>query len=198
MSTAIFPRLPGLKIDTTKTPMWSTSIQKSASGRELRAAFYSYPLWKFSVSYEVLRADSLQELQSVIGFFNARQGSYESFLFEDPEDNSVTDQALGNVVSGQTKYQLVRNLGGYVEPIFAPQAGIVVKSNGVTLTNNTNYRIDPDGVLTLLTTQTAGSALTWSGGFYYKVRFLHDSADFERFMHRLWAWRKIEFQSVKP
>ena len=37
MGNAVFPTLPGLKWGVTKTPIWSTQVQKSISGRELRA-----------------------------------------------------------------------------------------------------------------------------------------------------------------
>ena len=50
MSNAIFPTLPGLKWGTTRTPQWSTQVQQASSGREMRAAFWSYPRWKYSLS----------------------------------------------------------------------------------------------------------------------------------------------------
>lgn len=197
MSDAIFPDMPGIKWGSTKTPTWSTKVQKSASGRELRAAYYSYPLWKFSLSYEVLRANAMQELQALIGFFNARQGSFDSFLYEDPEDNTVSDQGFGVAVSGQTQYQLVRTLGGYSEPVVAPNGTPSVSVGGVVKLAGVDYTISSDGVVTFLTSLTADQVLTWSGSFYFRVRFSQDSADFERFLHQLWALKKIEFQTFK-
>ena len=67
----IFPDLPGLSWNRKKTPMWSTKIQTAASGKELRASYYSYPKWQFSLSYEVLRDTGQAEIQSLIGLFNA-------------------------------------------------------------------------------------------------------------------------------
>ena len=46
-------------------------------------------------------------------------------------------------------------------------------------------------------TPPTGQKVTWSGGFYFRVRFLQDSADFENFIGHLWAAKKIEMQSVK-
>lgn len=40
MGNAIFPTFPGLKWGRKKTAVWSTGTQKSASGRELRTAYY--------------------------------------------------------------------------------------------------------------------------------------------------------------
>lgn len=188
--------MPGIKWGSTKTSIWSTKVQKSASGRELRAAYYSYPLWKFSLSYEVLRSNALNELQTLIGFFNARQGSFDSFLYQDPDDHDVTDQAFGLGDGVTTKFQLARSYGGFVEPVVATSGTPLIYVSGVLKTPTTHYTLD-DGLVTFATAPASGAVLTWTGEFYYRVRFLQDSADFEKFLHQLWSLKKIEFQSVK-
>ena len=198
MGNAIFPTLPGLKWGVTKTPIWSTQVQKSTSGRELRAGYYSYPLWKFSLSFEVLRNKrGLAELEKLAGFFNARRGSLESFLYEDPTDNTVTDQLIGMATNGQTQFQLLRSFGGFIEPVMAVKGNPVVKVNGVTKMNGTDYAVTDKGVVVFQSAVPTGQKVTWSGGFYFRVRFLQDSADFENFIGHLWAAKKIEMQSVK-
>lgn len=197
MSNAVFPSMPGIKWGSVKTPMWSTKVQKAASGRELRAAYFSYPLYKFSLSYEVLRSGALAELQTLVGFFNARQGSFDSFCYQDPEDNTVTAQQFAVAVAGQTQYQLVRSYGGYVEPVLALNGAPAIYVGGVLQTPGTHYTVSSLGLVTFIAQPAAGQALTWSGGFYYRVRFLQDSADFERFLYQLWSLKKIEFQTVK-
>ncbi len=201
MSQAVFPSMPGLKWGSVKTPMWSTKIQRSASGRELRAAYYSAPLWKISLSYEVLRSGALAELQAMVGFFNARQGSFDSFLYSDPEDYIVVNQVFGIASAGQTQYQLVRAYGSYVEPVLAPKlsgdGAVSIAVNGTPKTVGTHYTLGTDGLVTFLTPLTPGHILSWSGKFYYRVRFVQDSADFDNFLHQLWALEKIEIQTVK-
>ncbi|MGV0960109.1 MAG: DUF2460 domain-containing protein [Limnohabitans sp.] len=201
MSQAVFPTMPGLKWGAVKTPMWSTKIQRSASGRELRAAYYSAPLWKISLNYEVLRSGALAELETMVGFFNARRGSFDNFLYVDPEDNVVVNQAFGIAEAGQTQYQLVRSYGGFVEPVLAPQltgsGAVSIAVNGVPQTADTHYTMATDGLVTFLTPLTAGHVLSWSGEFFYRVRFVQDSADFERFLYQLWALKKIEIQTVR-
>ena len=198
MGNAVFPALPGLKWGAKKTPVWSTNIQKSANGRELRAAYYSYPQWRFSLSFEVLRTKAaINELERLAGFFNARRGSFESFLYEDPTDNAVTDQLVGNTVTGVTRNQLVRSFGGFVEPVLAVKDRPAVKVGGRPLTYGRDYAVTDKGVLVLNTPQAAGQPITWSGGFYFRVRFMADTADFENIIGHLWAAKKIEFVSVK-
>lgn len=198
MGNAIFPTFPGLKWGRKKTAVWSTGTQKSASGREFRTAYYSYPQWRFSLSFEVLRTKaSVNELEQLAGFFNARKGSFESFLYEDPTDNAVTDQAIGNTVQGVTRYQLVRSIGGFIEPVLAVKERPAVKVGGVALTYGRDYTVTDKGVLVFNTPQTPGRPITWTGGFYFRVRFTSDTVDFENVLGSLWAAKKIEFTSVK-
>ena len=198
MGNAIFPTFPGLKWGRKKTAVWSTGTQKSASGREFRTAYYSYPQWRFSLSFEVLRTKaSVNELEQLAGFFNARKGSFESFLYEDPTDNAVTDQAIGNTVQGVTRYQLARAMGGFIEPVLAVKERPAVKVGGVALTYGRDYTVTDKGVLVFNTPQTPGRPITWTGGFYFRVRFTSDTIDFENVLGSLWAAKKIEFTSVK-
>lgn len=198
MGNAVFPEFPGLKWGRKKTAVWSTGTQKSASGREFRTAYYAYPQWRFSLSFEVLRTKaSVNELEKLAGFFNARKGSFESFLYEDPADNAVTDQPVGNTVQGVARYQLVRSMGGFIEPVSAVKERPAVKVGGTALAYGRDYTVTDKGVLVFNTPQPPGRPITWTGGFYFRVRFTSDTVDFENVLGSLWAAKKIEFTSVK-
>lgn len=122
MSNDVFPTLPGLKWGTNKQPIWATKVLTAASGRETRGSFQSFPRWRFTLSYEFLRAGGgFSELQHLVGFFNQRMGSFDSFLYRDPNDYLVTDQELGTGDGSRVEYRLVRTLGGFVEPVLAPE-----------------------------------------------------------------------------
>lgn len=198
MGNAVFPEFPGLKWGRKKTAVWSTGTQKSASGREFRTAYYTYPQWRFSLSFEVLRTKaSVNELEKLAGFFNARKGSFESFLYEDPADNAVTDQPVGNTVQGVARYQLVRSMGGFIEPVSAVKERPAVKVGGTALAYGRDYTVTDKGVLVFNTPQPPGRPITWTGDFYFRVRFTSDTVDFENVLGSLWAAKKIEFTSVK-
>lgn len=195
MSNAVFPVLAGLDWNVVKTPVWKTKIQEAISGKELRAAFMSYPLWKFSLSYTVLRADSVNaELQSLMGFFLARQGMFDSFLYTDPTDKSVIGQNFGTGDGTTTAFQLVRSLGAFSEPIQNVNGAPTIYVNG---TATTAFTLGSTGIVTFTTAPAAATALTWTGNFYFRCRFLQDSSDFDNFMNNLWALKKLEFQSIK-
>lgn len=200
MGNAIFPTLPGLSWSSIKAPTFSTRVQKSVSGKELRAAYYSTPIWKFSLTYEFLRANATQELQQLVGFFNARQGSFDSFLYLDPTDNVVSQQvfAVGDGVT--TRFKLSRNLGGFSEPVAALQLLASIQVNGADFpwANNANWVPGMnDGTVTFAVPPAAGASLSWSGNYYFRVRFTWDSTEFENFMKDLWAAKKVELVSVK-
>lgn len=121
MSNDVFPDLPGLSWGVIKSPVWATKILTTSSGRELRGQFQSYPRWKFTLKYEFLRErGGRDELRQLCGFFNQRGGSFENFLFRDPEDYTVENQALGFGDGTRLEYRFVRDYGGFVEPVLAP------------------------------------------------------------------------------
>ncbi len=195
MSNAVFPVLAGLSWNVIKTPVWHTKIQESVSGKELRAAFFSAPLWRFSMSYEILRADAVNaELQSLMGFFLARQGMFDSFLYTDPTDHSVAAQNFGTGDGTTTQFQLVRSLGGFSEPIQNVNGTPTLDVNG---TPTAAFTLGSTGVITFTTAPAAAAVLTWTGSFYFRCRFDLDSADFSNFMQNLWEMKKLSFQSVK-
>lgn len=117
MSNAIYPTTVRFSPKVRKSPEFSTIIQSAASKRETRASLTAYPIWNFSVSYELLRQyGSYDELRTIAGFFLQRRGAFDSFLFTDPSDNSVTDEQFGVCNGVTTQFQLTRAFGGFVEP----------------------------------------------------------------------------------
>lgn len=198
MSNAVFPSLPGLSWNIIKSPIWKTHVQESVSGKELRSALMNYPLYKWSLNYEVLRAEAAYtELQQLMGFFNARKGAFDSFLYPDPDDNTVTNYQFGIGDGSTTGFQLARVYGSFVEPVQNVNTITNIKVAGVIKTNPANYTINSTGFVTFAVAPTAGQAITWSGTYYWRVRFLQDVADFDQFMRDLWTLKKLEFRSVK-
>lgn len=194
MSNAVFPTLPGLGWSVGKKPMWKTAVQRTVSGREFRAPFMSYPLWEFSLNYEVLRAaTAYAELQTLMGFFNARLGAYDSFLYTDSNDNSVTDYQFGTGDGTTVAFQLTRALGGFIEPVMNVNALTNIKKGGAVQSSPTDYSIDSAGLVTFTSAPAGAAVLTWTGSFYFRVRFLQDMAEFEEFMKNLWQLKKLEF-----
>jgi uncharacterized protein (TIGR02217 family) len=196
MSTSVFPTFDGLAWSVFKTPMWSTLAKNTVSGRELRLSNYSTPKYKFKLSYEVLRADiAHHELQDFMSFFNAMQGSFDTFLYKDPADHTATAEVIG-IGNGSNKiFQLSRTYGTYTEPVVAPYLlTLQVFVNGVLAAGSTDANT---GIVTLTTAPASGATVTWTGEFYYRCRFIDDMMDFENFMYQLWTLKSVQFISVK-
>lgn len=210
MSNLLFPDLHGLAWSYTLTPMFSTEVQQATSGREVRAAFWSAPLWKMSLTYEFLHDDALHvngngytELQQLVGFFLARQGQFDSFLLDSaqltrkPLDSTITGQAIGTGDGGATSFQLVRNIGGYIEPIQNPSnQSATVYVNGVAKTQGTDYTI-ANGMVTFTAAPAAGAAITADFQWLWRVHFAQDTLEFANFLYLLWECKKVELVSVR-
>lgn len=197
MSDAIYPDLPGIKPEIKRTPMWKTLRQESVSGKVLTASLMTYPSRKYMLAYEFLRAGTEQELQTIEGFFNARQGSFDTFLFNDPDDRAVTDQTFGTGNGATTAFPLLRTRGGFSEPVQSVNGAPVIKVAGVTQATPTNYTISTLGVVNFVVAPLAGAALTWDGAYYWRCRFLLDMLDLDKFLHDLWKLNRIELRVEK-
>lgn len=117
MSNAVFPSILGLSWDVKKTPTFASKVQSAVSGKELRLAYMSTPLWQYTLSYETLRSDARADFQTLLGFFLARQGMFDSFLFTDPHDNAVAAQLFGLGDGATAAFQLLKTYSGYSEPV---------------------------------------------------------------------------------
>lgn len=200
MSQAVFPTLAGLKWGVRRSPEWSTTKKTSVNGREYRVANMVYPRYLYRLSYEFLRdkRTGVDELRTLVGFFNARQGSFDSFLFSDPDDNTVTGEVFGIGNGSTTAFQLARSFGGFAEPVFDVNGTPQIYKAGVLQTVTTHYTISSTGVVTFVTAPTGGQSLTWTGSFYWRCRFERDSADFEKFLQELWELKEVSFKTDLP
>lgn len=200
MGTAVFPNIPSVIWAVRKTPQFSTNVQRSVSGKELRAQLWTYPIWGLELTYEILQdrvISSQNDLQVLVGFFLARAGSFDNFNYTDPDDNAVTNQAFGTGNAVTTQFQLARTYAGYTEPVFRVNGAPVIKKNGVTQTVTTDYTINAEGLVTFTAAPGNTLPLTWTGSFYYRAHFVQDMADFENFMRFLYTWKKCLLETVK-
>jgi uncharacterized protein (TIGR02217 family) len=177
--------------------VWDTLLKSSVSGRSYANSRWSYPKWRYRLTFDVLRARaSLPEMQELAGFFNLHLGRGDTFRYLDPNDNAVVAQqfAVGN--GTQTAFQLVRTFGGYIEPVLEVlNSSIAVYKNGV---NDGLYSINSaTGVVTFNSAPANGVLLTWTGTFYWRSRFVNDSLDFNEFMKQFWELRTLEFITEK-
>lgn len=200
MSQVVFPTLAGLEYPVKRFPEWKTLRQEAMSGLVAKSAPWTYPRWHWEQSYSKLSSAYAQlEFQTLVDFFNARQGIYDTFLYADPDDNAVTNQqfAVGDGITAA--FQLTRQLitGGFIEPIFNVNGVPVIKDAGVIKTAGVDYNIGATGVVTFTYTPVSGHALTWTSSYYFRCEFEDDTSEFDLFMYQLYENKKVRFMSVK-
>jgi uncharacterized protein (TIGR02217 family) len=193
MGSEIFPSLAGLEYPVVRTPIFKTLVQQSVSGQENRAALQLYPRWQWTLSFNFLRDDANNEFRTLLAFFMARKGSFDSFLFEDIDDNAVTNQPIGHGDGSNTVFQLVRSFGGFDEPVLTPNT-VTMRINGVA---SAAWHFSGPGQITFSGAPANGAAISASLTYYWPVRFLADQYDFAKFMNRLWEQKKLDFISLK-
>lgn len=193
MSNALFPTLVGLTWNNTKTPMFNTLVQRSVNFRELRGSFTSAPVYSFLLSFDLLRDDStFNELKQLQGFYLARQGWFDSWLYLDPDDSVALLQPFGTGGSSVDQFQLQRSIGAFSEPTKQVASGPLIYANGVLQTVGVDYIIDSNGLVSFTAPPSNGVALTWSGTYYHRCRF-KENVTFREFMSQLWDAQQVEF-----
>lgn len=91
MSSLIYPTLPGLTLEQVRKYEWKTLVSEADSGVMTTIVRRKYPIIHWEHTYEVLRRyTASDELQSIVGLYNAVQGQFDTFLFTDPEFNTIT------------------------------------------------------------------------------------------------------------
>jgi uncharacterized protein (TIGR02217 family) len=204
VSDHLLPHLPGLAWSVKKRPKFNTAIASHLSGREVRVSNYAYPIWQWELKYEFLRADAHSELQQLMGFFLARSGAYDTFLYRDPSENN---QILGLILAigdgATTKFTLTKSYGGFTEPCgYVDTSTLVISFQApgatVPVVLSTGWSFVSPNQIVFDTPPPVGTVVRASFNWYYRVRFADDSQDYDNFMFDLWQLQKLSIQSVKP
>jgi hypothetical protein len=198
------PTLPGLTWSRHKKPGFSTRVASHVSGREVRVALMSYPLYEFEAAYGGLTSSAsafaglgASSLQSLMGFFLQLQGQFGTFLYVDPDDDAVTGQAFATGDGATTAFAMMRSLGGFLEPVGWVTSIANVYLNG-TAQPSSGYSLTTPNTLTFTAAPGAGAVISADFAYAFNCRFLDDQMDFEEFMSNLWKLDSMKFRSVKP
>lgn len=223
MSSAVYPDntiVRGLTWTTLKSANFNTLVQESPNKVSTRILQAQNPFWEFSLIYDYLKdnpgdipiGQSYTDLHILMGFYLARQGQYDSFLFSDPTDHSVGPALdISSAPNLQAQLQLIqdpvtslwyspvqRNMGGeFYEDIPDLNGGISVFANAVAqVGGGINYTLLGPGFagngfsfegMYLLWNGTPTGPITAQFNFYFRVRFSMDRQDFENFVYQMWT-----------
>jgi hypothetical protein len=227
--TAIFPELIGLTYGVKKTPVFKTGINEASSGEEVRTAYMEWPRWEFELSYDFLpdRGPGEQDLRTLMGFFLSRRGSFEAWLFKDPDDNTATETLSGTYDGSTNLFRLFKSTDGFLEPVGAVDDGFALDVFGRGTQNHTIpavgpyvvsvayatkfvsnisvYNNDTATTMTKVSGAPASGQYSVVGGVYtFNSANAGDSVDirynweFDEADYDLLAGNQIEFSSVPP
>lgn len=194
MSYPIMPALPlSLAKGLHKAPMFSSVVQKTAAQRGNSSfSLTPYGTWNFEFDLDSIQgneASSTSVLAQFFGIHMACNGRTGPFLFTDPQDNAVAyaNSGMLNVTPGvaspmgstgdgtSTQFQLARSIAGLAWDIIQNLNGsIVVKVNGSPVVPSS---VSSSGVVTFSSAPANNAVLTWTGSYYYLVRFDEDTVD---------------------
>ena len=221
MSNLLFPKIRGLGWTITKNPTFSTEIQSSLAGREVRVQNFQNPIWEFTLAYEYLLNDPRSRdeneqtpLETLVGFFLARGGQFDDFLLNESdltqrlEDSVFTGQPIGTGDGVTKTFQLVRNFGGFLEACQNPanQAAIIYDNGTVQPTNT--YTIS-NGLVQFTNPPAAGHSITADFTFLHRVRFdsgtsrgssasgTREGIEFSNFYFNLYECKEVQLISVR-
>jgi hypothetical protein len=103
VSNLVYPgNLPGLSFGSVRIPTFNTGVQQALSSKESRIAYQQYPQMQWELTYELLRDYvAPSDLKALFGLYMAVGGKFDTFLYEDPQFNTVKYQQFG-VTDGTT------------------------------------------------------------------------------------------------
>ena len=217
MSNVLFPKIRGLAWSVTKTPTFSTEIQESVAGREVRVQNFQNPIWEFTLTYEYLLNDPRSRdeneqtpLETLVGFYLARGGQFDDFLLNESdltgrlEDSAYTGQPIGTGDGVTKSFQLVRNIGGFLEAVQNPMnQTATIYVNGAAKSQGPDYSI-ANGLVTFGSAPAAGAGITADFLMLHRVRFHtgtsrsgKEGIEFSNFYYNLYECREVELISVR-
>jgi uncharacterized protein (TIGR02217 family) len=169
-------------------PQRDTEIITLQSGRERRNARAARSRRRYDVASAIR---TLDDMHTVIAFFEARRGEFHAFRFRDPFDwksclpsatPSATDQTIGTGDGVATVFQLAKSYGdaaqSVVRPITKPVADtVVVAVDGAVLSVNAVSVDVTSGAITLGAAPPNGATITAGFEFDTPVRFATANLD---------------------
>ncbi|MGC9417784.1 MAG: phage distal tail protein, Rcc01695 family [Rhodovulum sp.] len=164
-------------------PERRTEIVALANGFEERNTPWEHARRRYDAGVAMR---SLDDIEALIAFFEARRGQLYGFRWKDWSDYksclpsrepAIDDQVIGHGDGAATEFHLTKTYvsGGhsYVRPIAKPVAeSVLLGVDGVSLTEGDGFQVDlTTGMVTLRTAPEFGAVITAGYQFDVPVRF---------------------------
>lgn len=202
MSNEVFPSLRGMRAVMKRRANFRTDVQEARSGAEFRVSRMESPRWHWSLSLQFALDDGTasEDFEKLLGLFVRMRGAQDSFLFSPPDRTLTETNAVQMTGDGTTKSFYLRMPWGaagweWVRELDASLLALTVKVGGTTTAVTTTTE---DGLIkcTFATAPANGAVVTASFGYRYRVRFVDDSLEVERFAQGMFRQKGIDLVQV--
>lgn len=188
MSNEVFPStLAGYTWDSKKKPVFNNITHSPVTGRDVRISMYNQPVYEFTLSNQWM---TKAEKDNLMGFFLARRGQFDSFLYSD-EDSITIAEPFGTFTTNGT-FQLVKSTGDFSHTVNTIAANPAIYLDN-RLLGALEYSINSTGLVDVHPTTGTGT-LAWTGLAYYRCVFLEDTLEYNQFANRLYDCGEILFK----
>jgi uncharacterized protein (TIGR02217 family) len=156
-----------------------------------------YPLWDIDFELEWARgSESLPATtyNYMLGFFMQAGGQLSDFLYFDPNDNQANAQFVAIGDAATTQFQLIRAIGTGSDIVQNLNGAPTLYDNGSVI--GSGYTVSSTGIVVFTSAPAAGHVITWTGSFYYRVRFADPSLKFSQFAQNIWSSKSVALRSV--
>ncbi|MCS3690952.1 uncharacterized protein (TIGR02217 family) [Bradyrhizobium elkanii] len=186
MTIPLYRLPPNIEIGSQFSPVFSNVIQEAVSGNEQRFGRWTKCRSIGNVAYGLLTSDDHEgDFAAIMAIYRAHIQELYPFRFRDWSDYTTTNEQFGTGDGATTSFQLVKvydpglillGVTGalrYVREItlLAPETDPVIKVDGVTKTETTDYTISSSGLVTFTSAPAVNKPITWTGEFDVPVRF---------------------------
>ena len=108
---------------------------------------------------------------------------------------SVTAQGFGTGDGTTKTFQLIKSNGAYwTEPVAGVNGTPTIYVAGTATAPSS---ISPSGLVTFSSAPASGAALTWTGQYYYLVRFKDDHIEIEQSMSQIYEATTLTLRAVR-
>ena len=191
MSNMLFPELV-FGGEFSKKPMFNTNIMTSINGRELRASYQAVPKYEIVLNIPLIDGRT-KDLDTIEEFFNARRGSFESFLFRMPWDDFARCEFVGDGI--KSTFQMYKGSSpiGNTDSFKSEDPDMWLSNSSAPMWAEPEsdmwvlqYQLNSNGLVVLDFPLAEGDKITVESSYYYRCRFANDSQAFSLFSYKLW------------
>lgn len=166
-----------------------TIVSESEGGKEQRYQKWQKPKRTFRIK---LSARQPAEMNNIWRFYTRHKGAYDSFYFQNPNENPVTAETFGSGDGIKSVFYLGTSVDiGTGDLVLTPGSAVLtrsIKGTGDYLAFSL-YTIDDSlGQVTTNPVLPSGDVLRASYNFRYRVRFKDDNLSREAFAVDLWNY----------